>query len=75
MAEKYDITLGQLALAWVISQPNTRAIVGARNSNQAIQNAKAMQITLFEDDLNDLDNIGKSVTDHIDDNPVMWDWS
>jgi myo-inositol catabolism protein IolS len=75
IAEKYDITLGQLALAWVISQPNACAIVGARNSNQAIQNAKAMQITLSENDLEDIDRIGKSVTDHIDDNPVMWDWS
>ena len=75
IAEKYDITLGQLALAWVISQANTCAIVGARNSNQATQNAKAMKVTLSEDDLKALDNIGKSVTDHIDENPVMWDWS
>ena len=75
ISEKYDITLGQLALAWVISQPNTCAIVGARNSNQAIQNAKAMKVTLSDDDLNVIDQIGKSVTDHSDDNPVMWDWS
>jgi len=75
LADKYDITLGQLALAWVIAQPNTCAIVGARNSNQAIQNSRTMEITISNDDLAAIDSIGKSVTDYIDDNPVMWKWS
>jgi aryl-alcohol dehydrogenase-like predicted oxidoreductase len=75
LAEKYEVTLGQLALAWVIAHPKTCAIAGARNSNQAIQNSRAMEITISEIDLEDMDRIGKSVSDHIDDNPVMWKWS
>lgn len=75
LADKYGITLGQLALAWVVAQPNTCAIAGARNSNQAIQNSRAMDIVILKDDLATMDSIGKIVTNHIDDNPVMWKWS
>jgi myo-inositol catabolism protein IolS len=75
IAAKYGATLGQLALAWVISHPNTCAIAGARNSDQAVQNAQAMEIRLAEEDLARMDEISLSVTRHIDDNPVMWQWS
>lgn len=75
LADKYEVTLGQLALAWVIAHPDTCAIVGARNSDQAVQNSLAMKITISENDLAAIDRIGGSVSDHIDDNPVMWKWS
>lgn len=75
IAEKHNLTLGQLALAWVISRPNTCAIAGARDSDQVIQNAQAMEVTLSEEDLSAMDVISQSVTKHIDDNPVMWQWS
>jgi aryl-alcohol dehydrogenase-like predicted oxidoreductase len=39
IAEKYNKTVGQLAVAWVLSNSaTTSAIVGARNENQATQN-------------------------------------
>jgi len=72
LAEAKGITMGQLALAWVIAQPSTCAIAGARNALQAAQNAAAMQVQLTGDDLAALDRIGKTVTDHLDDNPVPW---
>lgn len=72
IAAKYNCTLGQLALAWVVAQPNTCAIAGARNTDQAEQNAAAAEIKLSEDDLAEMDRIGRTVTDHLDDNPVMW---
>jgi myo-inositol catabolism protein IolS len=75
IAAKYDITLGQLALAWVMAQPNTCAIAGARNSQQVLENVKAVEVSLSTEDLEAMDNISKSVTEHIDDNPVMWQWS
>lgn len=75
IAQKYEITLGQLALAWVMAQPNTCAISGARDSKQVLENVKAVQVSLSKEDLEDMDNISKSVTEHIDDNPVMWQWS
>ena len=74
IAERYGITLGQLALGWLLVQPNTCAIAGARNAKQVEQNAKAGEIRISPGDLEEIDHIGRSVTDHLDDNPVMWDF-
>ena len=74
IAERNGITLGQLALAWLITQPNTCAIAGARNAEQVGQNAKAGEILISLGDLEEIDLIGRSVTDHLDDNPVMWEF-
>jgi aryl-alcohol dehydrogenase-like predicted oxidoreductase len=51
------------------------AIAGARNAEQAVQNAKAIAIQLSESDLAEIDAIGRTVTDHLDDNPVMWNFA
>ncbi len=72
IAAKHDCSLGQLALAWVISQPNACAIAGARNADQSIQNAAAATVKLSSEDLRQMDGIGRLVTDHLDDEPVMW---
>jgi aryl-alcohol dehydrogenase-like predicted oxidoreductase len=74
IAEKLGITMSQLALAWVISHPGTCAIAGARSSVQAAANAHAGDLTLSPDDMARLDEIGRIVTDHLDDNPVMWNF-
>lgn len=74
IAEQHDATLGQLALAWVTAQPNTCAIAGARNTRQAVENAAAGQIKLSEDTLASMETIGRSVTDHLDSDPVLWKW-
>ena len=74
LADKYGVTLGQLSLAWLIAQPQTSAIVGARNAEQATQNAAAGDIDIDEEDLEAIDEIGRTVTDRLDKNPVMWDW-
>jgi len=74
MAERNNITLGQLALAWVTAHENTCAIAGARNAEQARQNAAAGDIALSLEDLAEMDIIGRTVTDRLDDNPVMWDF-
>ena len=72
IAEKKGITLGQLALAWVTSHPQTCAIAGARNAEQAEENAKAGSITLSSDERSEMDDISRGVTDLLDENPVMW---
>lgn len=74
IADKYGVSLGELSLAWLIAQPQTSAIVGARTAEQAVQNAKAADVELTEDDLATIDKIGRKVTDHLDSNPVMWNW-
>ena len=72
IAQRCRVTLGQLALAWVIAQPGTCAIAGARNTAQVLENAKAGHISLSKEDIRELDAIGRLVTDHLDDNPIPW---
>jgi aryl-alcohol dehydrogenase-like predicted oxidoreductase len=74
IAWRKNISVGQLALAWVIAQPMACAIAGARNTYQTVQNSAASKLQLSEDELAELDAIGRTVTDHLDDNPVMWDF-
>ncbi|WP_421657042.1 aldo/keto reductase [Leptothermofonsia sp. ETS-13] len=74
IANRYQTSLGNLALAWLIAQPQTSAITGVRNAQQAVENAKAANIRLSEADLAEINAIGRSVTDYLDDNPVMWNW-
>ena len=70
----YDCSLAQLSLAWLIAQPQTSAIVGVRNAEQAMSNAKAAAVKLSPEDLAKIDAIGHTVTDNLDDNQVMWDF-
>ena len=74
IANRYNCSLAQLSLAWLIKQPQTNAIAGVRNAAQAVNNAQAMTINLTPEDLKLIDNIGKQVTDFLDDNPVLWDF-
>lgn len=74
IAKSHSCTLAQLSLAWLIAQPQTNAIAGARTVDQAKNNAQAASVELSADELQEIDRIGRQVTDHLDDNPVMWDW-
>ena len=52
LADEKGATLGQLVIRWTINHPGvTVALVGARNSAQAIQNAKAVEIALTLDEM------------------------
>ncbi|TKT93029.1 aldo/keto reductase [Dyadobacter frigoris] len=52
LADEKQVTLGQLVIRWTVEQPGiTIALVGARDADQAIQNAKAMDISLSEDEI------------------------
>jgi aryl-alcohol dehydrogenase-like predicted oxidoreductase len=52
MAEDKKATLAQLVLRWTIDQPGiTIALAGARNAAQAIENAKAVQVKLTQDEM------------------------
>jgi aryl-alcohol dehydrogenase-like predicted oxidoreductase len=72
IADRKGVTLGQLALSWVTAHPGTCAIAGARSANQASENARAGLIVLSDEELSEIDEIGRSVTDHLDEDPVMW---
>lgn len=74
IAKRHHCSLAQLSLAWLIAQPQTHAIAGARNAQQALDNAQATQVKLSASELQDIDKISRQVTDYLDDHPVMWDW-
>jgi len=74
ISDRHHCTLAQLALAWLIAQPQTSAIAGARHPEQATANAQAAAVQLSTEDLQEIDAIGRIVTDHLDDGSVMWNW-
>jgi aryl-alcohol dehydrogenase-like predicted oxidoreductase len=52
LADEKQLTLGQLVILWTLEQPGiTITLVGARNSEQAIQNARAIDHTLSKEEL------------------------
>lgn len=55
IAEKYDLTTAQLVIAWTVAQKGiTHVLAGARNPQQAIENARAGAVILTEADLQTL---------------------
>jgi len=52
VAEDKGITVAQTVIAWTLAQPGcSHALVGARNPDQAIANAKAGDVELTEDEI------------------------
>jgi aryl-alcohol dehydrogenase-like predicted oxidoreductase len=52
LASSKNISLSQLVIAWTIKRPGiTLALVGARNAEQAIQNAKASEVILSDEEM------------------------
>ena len=52
LAESKNASLSQLVLRWTIEQPGiTIALAGARNATQSVQNAKAADVKLTEEEI------------------------
>jgi aryl-alcohol dehydrogenase-like predicted oxidoreductase len=57
IADSKNVTLGQLVLRWTIDQPGiTIALAGARDADQAIANAKAMNVILSDEEIGEIDD-------------------
>jgi aryl-alcohol dehydrogenase-like predicted oxidoreductase len=57
MAESKNVTLAQLVIRWTIERPGiTIALVGARDANQAIQNARAIHVKLGAEEIKFIDD-------------------
>lgn len=56
LAEKKNATLAQLVIRWTIERPGIAvALVGARNAEQAVQNARAINIKLAPEEIDFID--------------------
>lgn len=77
IADKHNATLAQLATAWVLAQPGmTSAIVGARTPEQITDIAGAAKIELSSEDLQQMETIGRAVTNEFPaDATSMWKWN
>lgn len=66
VAREKGATLAQLVIQWTIRQPGiTIALVGARNPEQAVENAKAVNFPLSSDEMKLInDNLESVVLDH-----------
>ena len=60
-AQEHEVTLSQLALAWLLHQPTMVApIIGATSAAQVVENVKATEVKLSPDDLARIDTILKA---------------
>ncbi|GEM_PF-2501624 len=75
IVERHNCSLAQLSLAWLIAQPQTNAIAGALHRGQSFSNAKEAEVKLSQEEVQEIDVIGRIVTEPLDDNPMMWDWN
>lgn len=67
IADQYDLTMPQFVLAWTVAQPGvTHVLAGARNPQQALENAKAGNLEINESDLNTISQILEKHCSEID---------
>jgi aryl-alcohol dehydrogenase-like predicted oxidoreductase len=63
LAQTHNAEISQLVLRWTVEQPGiTIALAGARNKQQAIQNAKAAYLALAAEDIKFIDDELKNLT-------------
>ena len=58
IAEAHGVSVARIALAWVLSKPGvTSVIIGAKNTNQLLDNIQAADVTLTVEEREQLDEI------------------
>ena len=66
IAEREGLTMGQLAIAWVLQNPNvSAAIIGATKPAQIKENVKASGVKLSSETLKAIDDALSKVIDQI----------
>ena len=56
VADKHNCSIGNIATAWLLKTPGVIALCGARNKEQAVENALGADIKLDESDLKEIKN-------------------
>ena len=73
IAEDLGVTMAEVALAWVRQQPGiTSLLVGARNPEEVQWNLPSLELTLSDEQLQQLSTITEPVKDKLGNNPDMW---
>lgn len=67
-----QLSVSELALGWITSQQNCAAIVGARNTMQAEQNAQALSVSFSADEIDEIDQLTEPLRKILDSDPVLW---
>ena len=76
IADKYDKTTAQVAIAWTLQAPGiTAPIVGARNRQQLAGNLGAVGLRLSQEDWDALSEAGMRISEQMDFATNMWSWA
>ena len=60
VSEKHGVEAAQIALAWLLTRPAVSSlVVGGRNEQQFINNFRALEVKLDQDDLDRLDRVSQ----------------
>lgn len=58
IAEAHGVSVARIALAWVLAKPGvTSMIIGAKNTDQLMDNIKAVELSLTTEQLEELDEV------------------
>jgi aryl-alcohol dehydrogenase-like predicted oxidoreductase len=75
IADRLGATSSQVALAWLLQTPGvTSVMVGASSTSQWDQNIGALDVTLTQDDYQQLDEAGRGVWNRLGPDETMWGW-
>ncbi len=73
IAQRLDIPMGQLSVAWLLGQPNIGSvIVGGRNAAQVRDNAMAAHVKLSSETMSELNKVTAQLKAQLGPNPDLW---
>lgn len=73
LANREGIPMAQLSMAWLLAQPGMGSIiVGARNPQQVRDNVAAMQVSLSDETVEELNQITQPLKEALGPNADMW---
>ncbi|MEO0330344.1 MAG: aldo/keto reductase [Bacteroidota bacterium] len=73
IAEREDIPMARLSMAWLLAQPGMGSIiVGARNPQQVKDNVAAMQVSLSHQLVEELNEVTRPLKEALGSNADMW---
>jgi len=66
--------MGRVALAWLLARPGVASVIaGARDPQQARENAAAGDLYLPDDVVKELSRATETLKEHFGTNPDMWE--